>query len=357
VYHPFVTRVAPNMVMRRERMLPLRGDVLVTANSRVEPPDVVARAMLPSRLRLLNVSKALSVATDDLTQYLRVGVGDVVAVGDALAVKGGRSRLLRRAYRSPVAGTVVAVSNGRVLVQPSRDVLELEAHYRGTVVNVMSGLGAIIEVHGALIQGVWGSGKEGFGVLRMAVQDPMETLQPEAVDESCRGTALVAGSSIGEEVLHRAQETGVCGIIVGGLDIRLQELAASLSFPVIVTEGMGKLAISTPIFDLLQRCEGEEASMRATMIPRGGAVRPEIVLYVPHATGEVVAESRPQPVLREGSQVRVVGGPWLGTSGQVVSSVSGGERVESGGGLRGVQVRLESGEQIFVPQPNVEVLA
>ena len=355
VYHPFITRVVGSMVMRRERMLPLRGEVLVAAGTWVDPSDTVATAMLPSQLRLLNVAKALSVSSEDLARYLQVSGGEAVAVGDVLAAKGGRSRLFRRTYRSPVTGTVVGISNGRLLVQPSRSVLELEALYRGTVINVMSGLGAIIEVNGALIQGVWGSGHEGFGVLRTAVDDPTRAVDPEAIDVSCRGTVLVAGSSIGEEALYRAQETKVRGIVVGGLDAELQELASSMPFPVIVTEGMGAMAISTPIFDLLGMHEGQEASVRGTMAVRGGGVRPEIIIYVPYAAEEGVSESRPEFVLRNGSPVRIVGGPHFGKVGRVVSLPPRREIVETGASLKGVAVRLEGSREVFVPQANLEL--
>jgi len=355
IYHPFVTRVVPSIVVRRERMLPLRGEVLIGTGSTVEPSDIVASAILPSRMRLLNVVKALSINDEDLIHYLRVGVGDFVAEGDLLAVKGGLWRLFGGAYRSPVDGTVVAMSNGRLLIQSTRAPFELKAYYKGTVINVMSGLGVIIEMNGALIQGIWASGKEGFGVLRLAVEDPAQSVDPEAIDMSCRGTVLVVGASIGEEALYRAQEMQVEGIVVGGLDTGLQELVSSMPFPVIVTEGMGKVAICTPIFDLLQMNESREASIRGTMEARGGAVRPEIIIYLPHTTGEAVVESHPEFVLREGSQVRIVRGTHLGQTGEVVSLPSHAKKVAIGAGFRGAEVRLESGEEVFVPQANLEL--
>ncbi len=336
-------------------MLPVRGDVLLGTGSRVGPSDIVAAAMLPSAINLLNVAKVLSVNDEDLHRCLRVNIGDPVAEGDVLAVKEGVSRLFRRTYRSPIEGMVAGISNGRLLILSSRTALELEAHYKGTVVNVMSRLGVIIEVRGALIQGMWGSGREGFGVLRLMVDDPAQLLDPEAMDMSCRGTVLVGGASIGEEALHRAQEMQVEGIIVGGLDAGLLELTSSMPFPVIVTEGMGKFAISAPIFDLLQAHEGEEASIRGTMEARGGAVRPEIIIYLPQAAGEIVIESRPEFLLVEGSEVRIIRGPHSGETGKVVGFPSYARKLETGDSFKGVEVRLESGEEVFAPQANLEL--
>ncbi len=355
MYHPLVTRVVPNMLMRRERMLPLRGEVLVGTGSWVEPSDIVASAILPSGIHLLNVAKVLSINNEDVAHHLRVSIGDHVTKGDIVATGGRASRFFTRKCRSPARGVVSDISYGRVLIESSHTTLELEAHYRGTVVNEMSGFGVIIEVNGALIQAIWGSGKEGFGVLRMVVGDPGQPIEPEAIDVSHRSAVLVGGSSIGEEAFYRAQEMQVAGIVVGGLKARLLELASSMPFPVIVTEGMGKLAISAPVFDLLQAHEGHGASIRGVMGSRGGAVRPEVVIYLARATGEAVVESRPEFVLKEGSRVRIVGGLHFGKTGEVVGFPSYARKVETGGSFKGVEVRLESGEGAFVPRANLEL--
>ncbi len=355
IYHPFVTRVVPNMVMRRERMLPVRGDVYVEAGARVEPSDIIASASLPSVAHLLNVARALSLNDEELASSLRVSVGDLVAEGDVLAVGGGPSRLFSRSYRSPVKGVLAAISNGRLIVLSSRTTVELEAHYKGTVMNVMSALGAIIEMNGALIQGVWGSGKEGFGVLKVIVSDPAQSIDPEAIDVTCRGTVLVVGASVGEEALYRAQEMDVKAMVVGGLDAGLRELASSMPFPVVVTEGMGKFTISAPIFDVLKLHEGQEVSVRGTVQARGGAVRPEVVIYVPQVTGEPVAESRPEFRLQEGSEVRIVRGTRLGKTGRVVGFPSDALEVETGSSLKSVALRIEGGEEVLAVRANVEL--
>lgn len=354
-YHPFVTRVVSNLVIRRERLLPFRGEVLVGTGYRVQPSDVIARTTVPSEIHLLNVAKTLSVEAGDVSECVLVSVGDQIAAGDVLAAPRGASRLFGRSYRCPVAGVVAGISNGRVLVQSSSSTVELTALYRGTVINVMSGLGAIIESKGALIQGIWGSGGEGFGVLRMMVQGPHQAIDPEAIDVTSRGTVLVGGSSISEEVLYRAESREVQGIVVGGLDIRLSDVAREMSFPVVATEGMGEFAMSEPIFDLLGAYEGQEASIRGLMEARGGAVRPEIIIYVPRPTEEAVPEGRPEFVLEMGSQVRIVRGPFMGETGRVVGLGAQSKSLPTGATAKGVDVRLESGKDVFVAQANVEL--
>jgi hypothetical protein len=354
-YHPFVTRVVPNIVMRRERMLPFRGEVQVGTASRVHPRDVIARTVVPGEMRLLNVAKALALESNDLSPYMRVAMGDRVEEGDVLAAGSGASRLFGRSYRTPVGGVVAAISNGRVLIRGVRSRLELLAHYRGSVINVMSGRGCIIEVKGALIQGIWGSDKEGFGVLRVMVDDPYSAIDAEDIDMSCRGTVLAGASCISAETLDRAQEVGVEGIVVGGLDSRLLGLVQSMPFPVIVTEGMGEFAISQPIFDLLKAYEGQEASVRGAMEGRGGAARPEVVVYASYAGGDAELESRPEFLLESGSQVRIVRGPYMGKTGTVAGFAAHSMALPAGTTGRAVEVRLRSGESIFAPQANVEL--
>lgn len=355
VYHPFVTRVVPGMVMRRERMLPLRGEVLVSTGARVRPADVVARTQVPGEMRLLNVARDLRLDDGDLAPYLRVAIGDAVEQGDVLAAGSGASRLFGRTYRSPMSGVVGGASHGRVLIQSDRRPLELVAHYRGTVLNVMSGLGAIIEVRGALIQGIWGSDKAGFGVVKCMVDDPAQDLDPEAIDMSCRGSVLVAGRCLDESSLHRAKEMDVQGLVVGSLDAGLLDVVQAMPFPVVVTEGMGDYAISGPVFDLLRAYEGQEASVSGFTQPRGGAVRPEVIIYASFAGEGAEPETRPQFVLDLGSQVRIVRGPHTGKTG-VVTHLSQGDGTPLGGSrVREIAIRLDGGEEALVAQPNLEL--
>jgi hypothetical protein len=354
-YHPFVTRVVPNMVMRRERMLPIRGEVLVGTGSRVRPTEIIARTATSGETHLLKVTRALALASTDLSPYLRVSVGDSIEEGDVLAAGSGASRLFGRSYRSPVAGVVAGISNGRVLVQSASSPLELAAHYRGAVINVMSGLGAIIEVKGALIQAIWGSGKEGFGVLKLMIDDPAEPLYPEAIDMNCRGTVLVVPSSVNEEILHRADDVEVQGMVVGGLDARLVSLADSLRYPVVVTEGMGEFPISAPVFDLLTAYDGQEASIRGATEGRGGVARPEIVIYASYTGGDAELEARPKFLLETGSRVRIVRGPHMGETGIVTGFPSHPGTLPTGSKAEGVEMRLASGEGVFVAQANVEL--
>jgi hypothetical protein len=336
-------------------MLPVRGEVLVGTGARVRPTDVVARTQVPGEIHLVNVAKALQLDDGDLSPYLRVGIGDRVKEGDVLAAASGASPLFGRVYRSPVSGVVSGASYGRVLLQADRSPLELLAHYRGSIINVMSGLGAIIEVRGALIQGVWGSDREGFGVIRCMVDEPSRPLDPDAVDMSCRGGVLVAGSCLDVSTLRRAEESDVRGLLLGSLDASLVDAVRAAPFPVVVTEGMGEYPISSPVFDLLKAYEGQDASIRGVTESRGGVVRPEVIIYASFAGESAELEARPEFMIDVGSPVRIVRGPHMAETGTVTGLPTGAESVPGGFGGRGIEVRLDSGEEVVVAQANLEL--
>jgi len=166
----------------------------------------------------------------------------------------------------------------------------------------------VVEGQGALIQAAWGSGKEGYGVLKLMAKTPAEVLEAEPLDVDARGTVLVAGAGITEDALRRADSLHAHGLIVGSLDAGLRRVAESLELPVIVTEGFGHIPMSLPIFEMLSGMNGQEVALNGIMRARGGAVRAEI--FLPVITGRfadlgTLTELRPLEV-KPGARVRVL---------------------------------------------------
>ena len=117
MYYPSMTQATPLTVIKRERLLPARGEVLASMGARVEPIDVVARASVGGELYVVDVSKTLSVKSEDVDKYLLKAVGDTVEEGEAIAARGRGLIPLRRVCRSPAAGRIVAIGNGRVALE------------------------------------------------------------------------------------------------------------------------------------------------------------------------------------------------------------------------------------------------
>lgn len=347
------TRVLPFARVRRERLLPTRGIVMVTAGSRVGALDVIAKVTSATRLRPVPVARYVR-AKDTLEKYLLKQVGEDFAAREVIVSKPEWFGLLRRLYRAPGAGRLAAVHGAWLVLDLADAAVELRALYRGTVITVMARQGVVIEATGALAQGVWGAGGEGYGVLRRMVEQPDGIVTEEQIDVSARGSLIIAGAGITEGALRRAAQERVAGVITGGLAPRLRSLVIELPMPTLVTEGFGECAMSTPIFDLLSGHLGEEAIVNVPTTPTSPQ-RPEV--FIPILAGTETRVAAPPPTLfaQLGATVRVVGGARHGQIGTLAEIVTLPRLLESGVQVRGAEVNFGS-ERVFVPWENLELI-
>jgi hypothetical protein len=352
MYYPFETQVSPLVNVRRERMLPAPGQILVRIGERVDPTQVVARTELFSDFQILPVARLLGVPAAKIKKYMQVKLRDTVQQGQVIATRRG---LPTRLVKSPIDGIVTASGGGRVLIEAQPTPFELYAHIQGTVTNVLEGRGVIIETIGALVQGVWGAGGESFGVLKSMVKSPDKPLRARDIDPSCHGTILIGGVGLNRDAIERAEELQVRGIVTGGFPPELTTQAERLPFPIVVTEGIGAVPMSAPIFHLLTTNDGREASISGQVRPRWGIVRPEIVIPLP---AEAVPATQVQPgsALTVGTQVRLMRAPHMGKVGTVTALPTHPRRIETGGKVHGAEVDLGQEAPVFVPLANLEAL-
>jgi len=354
MYCPTEATVTPYTVIRRERRLPFRGDVLVRVGDWLEPQDVVARGSRPGQIRLVDVAKALAVSDEQASKYLRKSTGDAIQTGEIIAVKRGPIGLFSKAYRSPIDGSVITVSRGRVLLQSAPETLELTAALRGQVVKVIAGYGALIETQGGLVEGVWGLGERSWGVLKMAVASPDQPLTAKSIEAKSQGYILVGGSVLDAAALMQASKMKVKGIVVGGIHASLmEEVGAGLPFPLVITEGLGEMPMASVVFDLLQSAEGQEAFISGQVDQQGARVRPEVIVFSPIRAEPFPAECGGWP-LRPGDLVRIVRAPHLGAIGTVKAILDTPRPVNSGLVMKGADVALPGSESVFVPLANLE---
>jgi biotin carboxyl carrier protein len=349
MYYPSETQVTPLVNVRRERILPAPGEVVVRLGERVEPTQIVARANLPGDFRVLPVAHQLGVPASKIKTCMRVKVGDEVRRGQVIAKRGSRS------VKSAIIGVLASSGGGRVLVEAQPMLFELRAYIHGTVTNVLEKQGVVVETTGAVIQGMWGAGGESFGVLKRVVKSPDKPLRARDIDPACHGTIVIGGSGLSEAVLERVQELQVRGIVTGGLPPELIEQAKHSPIPIIATEGIGTIPMSEPIFQLLTTNDGREASISGRTRPRWGVIRPEIIVALP-AESLPSTQSQPGTPLTMGARVRVVRAPYLGQVGTVVALVDHARRIETDARVRGADVDLGDGTPVFIPLVNLEVL-
>jgi hypothetical protein len=350
--HSVKAQVIPLASVRHERTLPVPGDVLVHMGDRVEPTQVIAQTDLPGDFQILPIARLLGVPVSRIDRYQRVSLGDQVQQGQVVAKRRG---LLGRPVKSPLDGTVKACVGGRMLIEEHPTPFELRAYVYGTVTEVLKDYGAVIETVGAVVRGVWGTGGESFGVLKCMAKDPDELLQGSAISPACQGAILIGGAGIDESVFEQVQGLQLRGIVVGGLAPELIPQVEHLSFPVIVTEGIGTVPMSRPVYRLLTVNEGREASINGRVQSQWSVVRPEVVIPLP-AESPPPAQKASDASLTVGTQVRVVRAPYIGTVGKIVGLPSHARGIETGAKVYGAEIDIGQRDPIFVPVANLEIL-
>jgi len=368
-YTPGLT-VSGDIVVRRVRRLPIKGDVLVAKGDRVGPSTVVARAQLPGILQTIRIAEKLGIEPADVPGAINLKAGDPIAKEQLIAeTKGLFGRLFKQRVTSAHTGTVEEVSSvtGSILVREPSTPVDIDAYLDGVIAEVMPEEGAIVETRGAMVQGIFGVGGERQGTVRVAVSGPDVALGPEHIQDTDRGMILVGGAGIAYEAITRAAEVGALGLIAGGL--RDSDLVKYLGYDIgvaitgsepipltiLVTEGFGHLAMAERTFDLLKSLEGKAASLNGATQIRAGVIRPEIVVPLQETAAQSPDASSFE--LKVGSAIRCIREPYFGKLGAVTELPATLVTLESGTEVRVLRARLSDGEEVTVPRANVEIVA
>ncbi len=370
-YTPGLT-VTERNVVRRRRLLPLAGTVLVQTGESVTAKQVVAQTRLPGKVYPVNIANQLGLAPDEISQYLTRQQGDAVERDEVIAESRPLFKWLKTEVTSPIRGTIDSCSTvtGQVLVREPPLVLDLLAYVDGTVAEVHGHEGVTVETSCAMVQGIFGVGGETWGPIAVAVTSPEETLTPDRLTPAMKGQVVVGGSFLSIETMERAKELGIHALVVGGVhdqDVRAllgYDLGVAITgnervgFTLVLTEGFGKIPMAKRTFELLTRHVGEQASVSGATQIRAGVIRPEIL--IPHRNGAAVGTVRGAVAEREGLRigdpVRVIRDPWFGRIGQVAALPSEPVAIATESHVRVLTVSFGDGTRALVPRTNVEAI-
>ena len=370
-YTPGLT-VTEQAVVRRRRMLSLPGNVLVTSGETVRANQAVARAELPGKVYPLNLANQLSVAPDEIHDYLIKKVGDPIQKDEILAENKPLMKWFKTEILSPVTGVVESVSpvTGQVLLREPPRVFELLGYVDGRIVEVIPQQGVVVETNCSLVQGIFGIGGETRGEIVMAVTSPDEELSTRLFTADMKGRVVVGGSFISSEALARAKELGVAGVVIGGIhdkDLRAllgYDLGVAITgteqvgFTLILTEGFGSIPMAGKTFALLSAHAGQPASISGATQIRAGVIRPEII--IPKGTGAPIASGASAVPEREGirigDQVRIIRDPLFGKLGEVASLPSDLQKIPTESEVRVMGIRFADGSTTMIPRANIELI-
>jgi hypothetical protein len=353
-FYPTTTVVKALTRIRRERLLPQAGEIVVRVGQDVTPVQVVVRATQETGFHIVRAHELLGVSPDEVEKHLMVQVGAAVQRGMPLLRKRGfwgRGKQVK----APFDSVLHQVTRGNLILQQAPDLIELRAIVPGRVTGLVGGRGVAIETAGSLIQAVWDNGQEGHGKIKVVASSPMMPLAGSQLGPELRGSVLVAGHLNDVELLQQAEAMEVRGAIFGSMPADLCQAAGRVSFPVFVTDGFGSQAMAEPIFELLRQSEEREASLLSRVSQRPGS-RPEIIIALPAAGA--LAESLPNHVvpLAVGQTVRLLRAPYSSLTGTVVALCRQTRPTATGLRLAGADVKLSNGEVISVPYTNLDVI-
>ncbi len=336
--------------IRRTRVLPVSGRVLVSPGQRVHASDVLAEADNPTRHLLLDVRRWLGYTRIDEAQRTIIRQeGDKVQKGDIIAETGG---LFSKIVRAPADGQVVTISAGRVLLQVENQPLQLLAGIPGVVTDLIPEHGATIESNGALIQGVWGNGPYvGEGLMVIQLNSPDDELLRTNLEVSLRGAILVAGHCQDPEALRIAASLPLRGLVLSSMPSELISLAKGLEIPIMLLEGFGRSPMNQAAFQLLTTSDKRDVAIHTTFDPQMGD-RPELFIPLPS-----IGPTPPETTYFSPDQtVRIQGDPYRGQIGTIVQVHPGLTVLPNGVRAPAADVRLEQDTQVIIPLANLEVI-
>ncbi len=366
-------KVTEGMTIQKERRLPLEGEVLVETGATVEAEDVIAKADLPGNVQLLNVANLLSVPPEEVAEYMLKSVGEAVSEDEIIATTKGLFGLFKSQARSPIDGTIEAVSDvtGQVILREPPIPVEVKAYTNGTVTETVPNEGVTVETYGTYIQGIFGVGGETVGNLVVISQSSGDELTAEQILPEHQDNILVGGSLVTTDAIQKAIQQGVKGIIAGGIDdADLRKLlgyelgvaitgSEEIGITLVITEGFGEIAMAEQTFALLKAREGMKTSINGATQIRAGVVRPEIVIPLVSDTAETVEEEQDgsiEGILEIGSSVRIIREPHFGKLGRVTELPVELQNLETEAQVRVLRVELADGQQMTLPRANVEAI-
>ena len=365
-------RIAEKTKVTSQRSLPLLGDVIVKKGDVLKAEDVVARTHLPGKVHAINAVNRLGIQPKDLREYMLKKEGDPVQKDEPIAETKPWVKMLKAILHSPITGTIESISTvtGQILLREPPKPIQVHAYIDGTVTEVMEKEGVVVETTATFIQGIFGVGGETVGELAIAVNKPDDILTADCIQPAYKDKIIVGGAFIQHDVIDKAKNAGVRGIIVGGFDDEdLKKLlgydlgvaitgSEEIGISLIITEGFGKIQMAQGTFELLKSRAGAKTSINGATQIRAGVVRPEII--IPHnTTSKTSGEYLDKPIGRGmeiGDQVRIIRAPYFGKIGKIKALPFAPQKIETEATVRILEVEFPDGSTAIVPRTNIEMI-
>jgi hypothetical protein len=138
------------------------------------------------------------------------------------------------------------------------------------------------------------------------------------------------------------------------MDSALVDFALTVSYPIVLIEGFGKLPMNQGAFNILSTAAMREVSLFAEPWNRINNTRPEVVVSAPEGFSPIIPTETTAFTI--GQTVRVVSSPYKSVLGRLTGLPQGLPVLPSGLRAQIAEVRLFNADTVQVPLANLEVI-
>ncbi len=353
------------------RELPIEGEVLVKEGDIVNSNTPVLKAELPSDLEIINLEERLNVDLDLIENSLKVKLKEEVKKGDILCSVKTFFNLFKEEVKSPIDGVIefYTKKNSHLGIRPPSTPLIIDAYINGEVIKVIEKKSVTIKTTSSFIQGIFGVGGENHGILTLIKEKNDEVIKVkhlEKISSKLSNSILVGGASFSIEAIKYLTNKNVKGVVTGSIDSKTLrdyigfDIGVSITgdekvpFPLIITEGFGKLAISKRITDLAKKLEGNFTSICGATQVRAGAMRPELIIK--NDTPLTLNKEKTTKTIKKGAAIRIIREPYFGYFGKITDLPKSPQKIETKAKVKVVEVKLNEGNIVKIPKANIELI-
>lgn len=363
-------KVTENYVLRKNRILPLQGDVIVEVGQEVLPDTVVARTELPGNVKPVNAANFLGVTPDDIESTLLKKIGEPIKKDEPYAMHRTFFGLFKTVLRAEEPCSIENVSKitGHILLRGLPIPVEVKAYIRSKVVEVFPREGVAVQAACTYIQGIFGIGGETYGPIKIVSENNTQILDEKHIKPEHKGAILVGGNLVTAAALRKAIAVGAKGIIAGGFNDRdLRDFLGydigvaitgteRIGITLLITEGFGQINMAERTFELLKKYENADASLNGATQIRAGVIRPEVVITHRLIDDKEDVKAKEVGSMVIGSLIRVIRQPYFGRIGHVSHLIPELQKLESESLARVLEVEFNDGTRVIVPRANVEMI-
>ncbi len=347
----------------KDRILPLKGEVHVEEGTIVDANKIVASTEIPGNVQMVNIANELNIDPDQVSDCMLCEVDEQIKRGQVIARSKGLFGFFKSEVNSPLDGTIGNISDvtGQVIISEKPFPIEVDAYIPGKISNIFKKEGVLVSSYGMLIQGIIGIGGEKKGYIKS-----IDTLDMDKSD-NLQDKIIIMKSTLTYDFYKKINALDVKGIVCGGIDystltkILKKPLGVAITgmedtTTIIVTEGFGEIQMANRTYELLNKKDGQFASINGATQIRAGVMRPEI--FIGSDIGEQLVESFNEDSLAIStrSTVRIIREPFFGKIGKVTNLPSELIKIDTETTSRVAEIEFEDGSKEIIPRANLEVI-